>query len=91
MTADEPKGKALMQEKYSLEFILHVHGESVRTIKNALAEFGDRLEITDTAGRDEDARDFKILIETQEPTMVFDVCSQFGRIKSVKINEGRGS
>lgn len=29
---------------------------------------------------------FKIKIETQDPTIIFDICAQFGKLKSVKIN-----
>jgi len=33
-------------------------------------------------------KDFKIRISTEDPTIIFDTCSQFGRLKSVKIREG---
>jgi dihydroxyacetone kinase-like predicted kinase len=79
-----------MQEKYCLDFILRAYGSTPQTIKNALSEFGEHLEITEDAEGQGEARDFKIRILTEEPTLVFDVCSQFGRIKSVKINEERG-
>jgi len=76
-----------MPQKFSLEFILHVHGPARESIKNALSEFGDHLEITDDTQGSGEARDFRIRMLTEDPTLVFDVCSQFGRIKSVKINE----
>jgi len=32
---------------------------------------------------------FKVNISTEDPTIIFDLCSQFGRIRSVKVgNEG---
>jgi dihydroxyacetone kinase-like predicted kinase len=72
--------------KYCLDFVLRVYGESARTVKHALAEFGEGLEIT--GGTEEaEAKDFYIRIHTEEPTLVFDACSQLGRITSVKINE----
>ncbi|MFH0826845.1 MAG: hypothetical protein V1923_03035 [Candidatus Omnitrophota bacterium] len=80
-----------MQEKYWLDFILRAHGSTLQTIKNALSEFGEHLEIAEDAEEQGEARDYKIRIQTEEPTLVFDVCSQLGRIKSVKVNEGRGS
>jgi dihydroxyacetone kinase-like predicted kinase len=73
---------------YKLEFILHIYSVSAKTLKSSLAEFGDDLEITDfcqEAGAK--GRDFKININTEEPTVIFDICSQFGRIKSIKVNE----
>jgi len=79
-----------MQEKYWLDFILRAYGESAQNIKSALSEFGEHLEIAEDAEGQGQARDYKIRIQTEEPTLVFDVCSQFGRIKSVKINEDGG-
>jgi dihydroxyacetone kinase-like predicted kinase len=76
-----------MQERYCLEFILDVHGSSAAGIKSALSEFGEHLEIVDCTDAAREARSFKIVIHTEDPTLVFDICSQFGRIKSVKVNE----
>jgi dihydroxyacetone kinase-like predicted kinase len=73
---------------YKLEFILHIYNTPVNTLKSSLSEFGEDLEITDSC-QDPDAKgkDFKINIKTEEPTLIFDVCSQFGRIKSAKVDE----
>jgi dihydroxyacetone kinase-like predicted kinase len=71
-----------------MEFILHVQKPCLEVVKNSLSEFGEGLEIADSCQHpDTKARNLKINIDTEEPTAIFDVCSQFGRIKSVKINE----
>jgi len=73
---------------YKLEFILHIYNTSAKTLKSSLSEFGNCLEIIDCC-QDPQAkgRDFKINVNTEEPTLIFDVCSQFGRITSIKVNE----
>ncbi len=74
--------------RYYLEFILCINDASAETIKNAIMEFGDNLKITDC---DEDAlkgKSFKIHINAEDPTIIFDTCAEFGRIKSVRIEEG---
>lgn len=72
---------------YRLEFILNVYNTSADRIKNSLVEFGEDLEIT--ACQDNNAKSvaFKININSYEPTVIFDVCSQFGRIKAIKVSE----
>jgi hypothetical protein len=32
-------------------------------------------------------KDFKIRISTEDPTIIFDTCAQFGRLRSIKIDE----
>lgn len=74
-------------QKFHLEFILHMQNPSLETIKNSLAEFGEGLEITECQDNSGESRNFKININTQEPTAIFDICAQFGRIRSAKIKE----
>lgn len=69
--------------RYYLEFILNIKDTSPELIKNSLIEFGENLVILPFE------EDYKISIDTEDPTIIFDTCSQFGRLKSVKINEGR--
>lgn len=74
--------------KFRLEFILDAYNTKLATIKNSLLEFGDGLEVTLV----EEAcvaktNNFKININTEDPTVIFDICGQFGRIKSVKVEE----
>jgi len=72
---------------YHLEFILHVKKPSLAIIKNSLSEFGEGLEISDCQDSGAKGKNFKININTEEPTVIFDICSQLGRLRSVKIDE----
>ena len=73
--------------KYFLEFIITTYNITEEAIKNSLTEFGEGLEIHNCQGLECRGKDFKININTEDPTVIFDICSQFGRIKTVKINE----
>ena len=74
--------------KYHLEFTLHAGDTHLKTLKDSLAQLGEDLEITPV---EQDSlpkqKDFKIQMYTEDPTLVFDACGQFGRIKSVKVSE----
>ena len=84
-------------QKYNLEFILHTQNSSLEVVKNSLSEFGDSLEVSEFlpphqciggGGLLEDnakGRDFKINMNTEDPTAIFDICGQIGRIRSVKV------
>jgi dihydroxyacetone kinase-like predicted kinase len=76
-----------MIQKFSLEFILQVYEGSDKTIRNSLTEFGDNLEVTPVENEPGGGMNFKVNVSTEDPTMIFDICSQIGRIKSVKVNE----
>jgi dihydroxyacetone kinase-like predicted kinase len=73
-------------QKYQLEFILHAQNSSLEAVKNSLSEFGDALEISELLlENNAKGKDFKININTEDPTVIFDICGQFGRIRSVKV------
>lgn len=75
-------------QKYSLEFVLHMYTPSQKTIMNSLAEFGEGMEIVQGAtGAGTQGKDFKISLRTEDPTLIFDVCADLGRITSIKIHE----
>lgn len=77
--------------KYCLEFILSVRDVSMQQIKSSIIEFAQDLKITQAgAGSEGQPRDFMISLSAQEPTIIFDTCAQFGRIRSVKVNEKGG-
>ncbi len=78
-----------MITKYILEFILHAKNSSPKAIKNALAEFGSQLAVSDSQKHGESCN-YKVNMVTEDPTLVFDLCSQLGRIRSVKVQESRG-
>ena len=73
--------------KYNLEFILNTYNTSADIIKNSLSEFGENLEITVCQDSNAKSKDYKINLNTEEPTVIFDVCSQFGKIKTIKVSE----
>ena len=75
-----------MISKYSLEFILHAKDSSPKIIKDALAEFGSELIVVDCQKHQESCN-YKVNMTTEDPTLVFDLCSQLGRIRSVKVHE----
>lgn len=77
-------------QKYCLEFILHCQNTfNAQIVKNSLAEFGEDLKITelcqDNIGTQ--GKDFKINLNTEDPTVIFDICAQFGRIRTIKVDE----
>ena len=75
-------------QKYHLEFVLHAPNASLKAIQGSLGEFGENLEIT--VAEEQQAGDFRVNLDAEEPTLVFDVCSQFGRISSARIEEKGG-
>lgn len=76
-----------MQE-YQLEFILHTQDSTLETVKNALSEFGEGLEISEVLPENATkGKDFKININSQDPTVIFDICAQFGRIRTIRVDE----
>ncbi|MCX5693848.1 MAG: hypothetical protein NT014_01745 [Candidatus Omnitrophica bacterium] len=75
-----------MITKFALEFILHAKDSSPKSIKNALAEFGSDL-IVSECQKPTESCNYKVEMVTEDPTLVFDLCSQLGRIRSVKVHE----
>ena len=73
--------------KYCLEFILNTYNTSADIIKNSLAEFAENLEITVCQDSNAKSKDYKINLDAEEPTVIFDICSQFGKIKTIKVSE----
>ncbi len=75
---------------YLLEFILHAKNSSAQGIKSALAEFGSDL-IVGPCQKPAESCNYKVSMSTEDPTLVFDLCSQIGRIRSVKVQENQKS
>jgi hypothetical protein len=75
--------------RYYLEFILNTYDTTAEIIKDSLTEFAEAIEISQLPKDDAVQRgeNFKINMYTEDPTIIFDTCAQFGRIKSVKVNE----
>jgi hypothetical protein len=76
-----------MIPKYLLEFVLHAKNSSPKIIKNALAEFGGDLAVSE-CHRSGESCNYDVSITTEDPTLVFDLCSQLGRIRSIKVHQG---
>ena len=78
-----------MNKKYFLEFILTVKEAPIEVIRNSLVEFGEDLGI-DVQLEDPAClarkQNLKIKITTLDPAIIFDICADFGRLKSVKID-----
>lgn len=75
-----------MITKYALEFILHAKDSSPKKIKSSLGEFGSDLVVSDCQKEGESCN-YKVSMVTEDPTLVFDLCSQLGRIRSIKVHE----
>lgn len=73
---------------FRLEFILRAHDTTAEAIKNSLTEFAQEIDIKEPpsgeAGRGEN---YAICLQTEDPTAIFDICAQFGRIRSAKVEE----
>jgi len=74
--------------KFKLDFTLHTYNTNLETVKSSLAEFGELLDISEIKESSQKGKNFKINVNTEDPTLIFDLCSQFGRIRSVKVEEG---
>jgi len=74
-------------KKSNLNFILTTMGIPEQEIKKSLVNFGDDLQILvlEKSGESR-VQDYNIIISTEDPTIIFDLCAEFGRIKSVKIS-----
>lgn len=63
------------------------HVESIDPLKSSLEEFAEVLEISDCQEQGAAGKNLKVRVNTEEPTAVFDICYQFGRIRSIKVDE----
>jgi len=75
--------------KYCLDFVLHIYDTAPKTLRNSLTEFTEKLEIVEADAQACGGNNFKIHIHTEDPTVIFDICAQFGRLKSVKVDEAQ--
>lgn len=76
-----------MIPRYRLEFILYSKNSSPKVIKSSLEEFGNDLTVHPSQ-KEAGSCDYKVNMTTEDPTLVFDLCSQMGRIRSIKVHEG---
>ncbi len=73
---------------FRLEFILSVNGTSAETLRTSLVEYTQEFDVQ-PCGPDpvSERQEYKVNLLTEDPTLIFDLCSQFGRLKSVKVHE----
>jgi len=75
-------------QKFSLEFILNASNTSEDLIMRSLMQAGDQAKVLRVPGQiGQDPESFQVRVSTGDPTLIFDICSQFGRIRSIKIDE----
>jgi|GEM_PF-343802 dihydroxyacetone kinase-like predicted kinase len=75
--------------KFRMEFILGSRGVSEDMLRRALEGIGEDIEMSVCSGEEEmkDELRMRVSLGTDDPELVFDICSQYGRIKSAKIEE----
>ncbi|MDD4900091.1 MAG: hypothetical protein PHT31_03255 [Candidatus Omnitrophica bacterium] len=67
---------------FCLDFLLNAPGASADVLKKSLEGCAENPQIQEIA-----RENFSISLRTQDPTLVFDICSQYGKISAVKVNE----
>jgi dihydroxyacetone kinase-like predicted kinase len=73
--------------RYYMEFVLNTSCQKPQEIKDSIAGLGEDIEVLRVQPGPSLGEDFKISASTLDPTLIFDVCAQLGRIKTVKIEE----
>ena len=71
--------------KYHLEFIINGQDLTAGQLIECLGGYAEGLEITENK---EVPGSFRVSLSAVEPTIIFDTCAQFGRLKSIKVSEG---
>ncbi len=73
---------------FRLEFTLSVNGASAETLRTSLIEYTQEFDVR-SCGSDpgSERQEYRINLVTEDPTLIFDLCSQYGRLKSVKVQE----
>ncbi len=76
--------------KYQLEFVLAAAGISEQDLLDLLKDITEEVELSVLPQQGgERSLPYKVTACVQDPTIVFDACAEFGRIRSVKIEEVR--
>lgn len=75
------------QNKYNLEFTIYVFDATLDVLKEALKDLGKDIDLKEQEETDGRRKIVRVHIRTDDPYIVFDACSQFGRLKSVKVGE----
>jgi len=75
------------QNKYNVEFTMNIYDSSSDELKDCLTGLCADLSLDEDEETNDKGKIIKIRLCTDDPHLVFDTCSQFGRLKSVKISE----
>lgn len=81
---------AFQRTYYEVNFILAGQGLSQDTLHDYLKDLGKDLEISVQPADQNKDNSLKIHIQTENPHLVFDTCSLFGKLDKVKIDELKG-
>ncbi len=77
-----------MVKIYHLDFILSTPDTSLDVLKKSLEGCADNPEILEMPDENsQKCKNFMIHVRTQDPTLIFDICSEYGKISSVKVDE----
>jgi len=77
----------MKQDRYKVEFTMQIYDASLETLGGSLAGLCDDLNLEQIGEAGGKSRIIKICLYTNNPHLIFDTCSEFGRLKSVKIDE----
>ncbi len=72
---------------YYLEFILCARKEDIQAIKDTLKDYVRSIEVQHSESCDQASDELKVTLEAPDPTLIFDLCREFGKMKSVKVDE----
>lgn len=76
-----------MHERYQIECVLETKG-SPEDLRQALLEFGENINISPSKEIENSNRKLYVInINTTNPTFIFDICGEFGKIKCIKIKD----
>ena len=78
---------AFQRTFYDVEFILGGEDLSEQILKDYLKNLGKILEISHVSDGQSEPNAFKIHVQTENPHIVFDTCSLFGKLQRVKVEE----
>lgn len=78
--------------KFRLEFVLSSRGMSEDMLRRAIEGIGEEIEIAFCPDSEVNGEvKFHVYLNTDDPELVFDICSQYGKLMSVKIDESSGN
>ena len=78
---------AFQRTFYDVEFVLGGQDLSEKILKDYLKNLGEILEISQALDSQSEPSAFKIHVQTENPHIVFDTCSLFGKLDRVKVEE----